>query len=558
MNENEEGIRNEHGVLLERVENCRLDLGVLFKRSAEARLAFDEGTKCAILSKYNTQALMAECELGLGRKEVLELDQEPYTDTSTFRRVLEELLNTKAPKRRREALEATLKDAIGRTEDQNVLELILPVYDILHSELLSTEHIKEALRQMDEKMALLEKGIAQVDRLRQTAMAEDDMKLAETYHDKSIELQEQLLQLLQDRLAPLTRRGGQDKLLADLEEHNQRGARSLDNALRVQTDLIERLDHDLAKLGKRVDFEAQVHSDAVADFKKFTQENDTFLQDNQSQQDQIMGRVTELVKELDQRGRERIEAVRKRAEVKAIEEKRLVEFAQFVHVSNTHKTTLETLLGKARGCIDAIHATEDYLRAGSDRIHRKLEDCDRELADLRLKEHKGNLAVTRRYYLCVGELLYRKEKQIQELDRILRSNDLSLDFVKETLDVDREGYRNSQRNATATKDRVVAKVNLLKDKLEDAAEKFQFTADALDEAKIDYVHPAVEMQEVNVERRSKALALRKQYQDKDLNEVNGEASNIQKVSQLATDVRQSPRHTKAQVMTPRRLEQDSL
>ena len=111
----------------------------------------------------------------------------------------------------------------------------------------------------------------------------------------------------------------------------------------------------------------------------------------------------------------------------------------------------------------------------------------------------------RRLYLTIGQLIYKKEKKLEEVDQHIRNEHMQLEFSIETFDPNAK--RHSDRKKELYEERSMAEEELqtLKDRLQTIEDLFTPTAEFLRSQGIDFVHPSEEVEESNLARRSKMV-----------------------------------------------------
>ncbi|KAH8603777.1 putative Paraflagellar rod protein [Trypanosoma vivax] len=108
----------------------------------------------------------------------------------------------------------------------------------------------------------------------------------------------------------------------------------------------------------------------------------------------------------------------------------------------------------------------------------------------------------------VGPAGYKKEKRLEEIDRNIRTTHIQLEFAIETFDPNAKQHSDRKKELYKLRAQVEEELEMLKDKMAQALEMFGPTEDALNQAGIEFVHPAEEVEDGNMNRRSKMVEYR--------------------------------------------------
>jgi hypothetical protein len=232
------------------------------------------------------------------------------------------------------------------------------------------------------------------------------------------------------------------------------------------------------------------------------------MRDNLEKQDDSWRKIQELERTLQKLGTERFEEVKRRIEENDREEKRKVEYQQFLDVVSQHKKLLELSVYNCDLAIRCIGIIEELVAEGCSAIKARYDKTNQELADLRLQVHQEYLDAFRRLYKTLGQLVYKKEKRLEDIDRNIRTTHIQLEFAIETFDPNAKKHSDSKKELYKLRSQVEEELEMLKDKMAHALEQFGPTEDALTQAGIEFTHPAEELEDSNITRRSKMVEYR--------------------------------------------------
>merc|ERR1712065_12723 len=223
--------------------------------------------------------------------------------------------------------------------------------------------------------------------------------------------------------------------------------------------------------------------------KRFMAQKDKsekFIRENLEKQDESWRKIQEQERALQKLGTERFEEVKRRIEENDREEKRKVEYQQFL----------------AEGC-SAIKARYDK--------------TNQELADLRLQVHQEYLEAFRRLYRTLGQLVYKKEKRLEDIDRQIRTTHIQLEFSIETFDPNAKKHSDTKKELYKLRAQVEEELEMLKDKMAQALEAFG---------------PAEEAEDNNLNRRSKMVEYRAHLAKQEEVEIAAEREELKRVKSI--------------------------
>ncbi|CAD2219447.1 69 kDa paraflagellar rod protein [Angomonas deanei] len=187
------------------------------------------------------------------------------------------------------------------------------------------------------------------------------------------------------------------------------------------------------------------------------------------------------------------------------EERRRVEYQQFLDVCEEHKKLLELSVYNCDVAVRSVDLVEELIAEGCSAIKTRHDYTENDLHDLQLQIHQEYLEAFRRLYKTLGQLVYKKEKKLEEVDRQIRTTHIQLEFAIETFDPNAKKHSDKKKELYAQRAQVEEEVDMLKDKMAQALEHFAPTEDALHRAGVEFVHPAEEVEEGNLMRRSKMV-----------------------------------------------------
>merc|ERR1712000_707401 len=238
--------------------------------------------------------------------------------------------------------------------------------------------------------------------------------------------------------------------------------------------------------------------------------SDKFVRENLEKQDEAWRKIQELERLLQKLGTERFEEVKRRIDENDREEQRKVEYQQFLDVCGQHKKLLELTVYNCDLAIRCISIVEELVAEGCSAIKARYDKTNQELADLRLAVHKEYLEAFRRLYKTLSQL----------------------EFAIETFDPNAKKHSDTKKDLYKLRTQVEEELEMLKDKMATALEAFGPTEDALIQAGIDFVHPAEEVEDNNLSRRSKLVEYRAHLAKQEEVKIAAEREELKRVKSM--------------------------
>lgn len=277
--------------------------------------------------------------------------------------------------------------------------------------------------------------------------------------------------------------------------------------------------------------------------KRFASQKDKserFIRDNLDKQDECWRKIQDLERQLQKLGTERFEEVKRRIEENDREEKRRVEYQQFLEVVSSHKKLLELTVYNADLASRVIGLVEEMIAEACSAIKARHDRTVADLSDLRLEQNKEYLEFFRMLYLTLGNLIYKKEKKLEELDRNIRMTHIQLEFCIETFDPSAKRHSDAKKQLYMVRAQTEDELTMLKDKQSRAQEQFQPVEEALVAAGIDFQHPADEQNEEILNRRSKMVEYRAHLSKQEEVKIAAEREEIKRAKALRSSQTGSP------------------
>jgi len=136
-------------------------------------------------------------------------------------------------------------------------------------------------------------------------------------------------------------------------------------------------------------------------------------------------------------------------------------------------------------------------------------------------------------YKTLGQLAYKKEKRLEETDRQIRTTHIQLEFAVETFDPNAKKHSDSKKDLYKIRAQIEEELQMLKDKMKTALDQFRPTEEALAQAGVEFVHPIDEVEENNLQRRSKMVEYRAHLAKQEEVKIAAEREEVKRAKQLS-------------------------
>eukprot|EP00743_Colponemidia_sp_Colp-15_P007171 GILK01007740.1.p1 GENE.GILK01007740.1~~GILK01007740.1.p1 ORF type:complete len:523 (-),score=109.01 GILK01007740.1:38-1606(-) len=477
------------------------------------------GTKWNLTESYDLAKLMRVCGLEMSQRELYKPEDKPqFMEVVGLKKTLNELKQHRN-KTRIVSFTATIDNGLAKlekVEDElrrsqlDATEMAQVPVAVLKNleECMNVTVVQSALmgneEQIKAQLALIEKA----KEIRDVAMSDGEMAIAEEQFYIKAQLLERLVELVADKFRIIGQTDNENKMFAKIHEVQKKAFQETSAMKDAKRRLKQRCETDLKHIHDAIQRADLEDAEAMKRFMNQKDKSEKFVRENLEKQDECWRKIQEQERMLQKLGTERFEEVKKRIEENDREEKRKVEYQQFLDVVGQHKKLLELSVYNCDLAIRSIGIIEELVSEGCSAIKARYDKTNQELADLRLQVHQEYLEAFRRLYKTLGQILYKKEKRLEEIDRQLRTTHIQLEFAIETLDPNAKKHSDTKKDLYKLREQVESEKEVLKDQMAHFLEAFGPTEEALHQAGIDFVHPAEEVEENNLGRRSKIVEYR--------------------------------------------------
>ncbi|CAG9572185.1 paraflagellar rod protein 2C [Leishmania major strain Friedlin] len=514
---NEEFIQDLH--VSDWSETQKQKLAAAHEKAAELLAAAESGTKWALTEAYDVQKLMRVCGLEMSVRELYKPEDKPqFMEIVALKKTLNEL-KQHPNKTRTVSLTGTIDNGVVKMEKaeeelrqsqldaSDLAKVPVPVLKSLE-DCMNVTVVQNALQGNEDQIAAQLTSIEKACEIRDVAIADGEMAIAEEQYYIKAQLLEHLVELVADKFRIIGQTEDENKSFDRIADTQKRAFQETAALKDGKRRLKGRCEDDLRSLHDAIQKADLEDAEALKRYATQKEKSEQLIAENVERQEEAWRKIQELERALQRLGTERFEEVKRRIEENDREERRRVEYQQFLDVCGQHKKLLELSVYNCDLALRCAGMVEELVAESCSAIKARHDKTGEELAELRLQVHQEYLEAFRRLYKTLGQLVYKKEKRLEEIDRQIRTTHIQLEFAIETFDPNAKKHSDVKKELYKLRAQVEEELEMLKDKMAQALEMFGPTEDALHQAGIEFVHPAEEVEDGNLNRRSKIVEYR--------------------------------------------------
>eukprot|EP01062_Namystynia_karyoxenos_P022963 TRINITY_DN1882_c0_g1_i4.p1 TRINITY_DN1882_c0_g1~~TRINITY_DN1882_c0_g1_i4.p1 ORF type:complete len:587 (+),score=368.31 TRINITY_DN1882_c0_g1_i4:103-1863(+) len=539
--ENEEYIQELH--VSDWSENQRQKLAAAHEKAHELLTAVEVGTKWNLTEAYDLAKLMRVCGLEMSQRELYKPEDKPqFMDILSLKKVLQDMKQHRN-KTRIVSFTGTIDNGLAKLEkveeelrrsQLDATELAQVPVSVLKNleDCMNVTVIQTALLGNEEQIRQQLASIEKCKEIRNVALADGEMSIAEEQFYIKAQLLERLVELVRDKFRIIGQTDDENKMFAKIHEVQKKAFQETSAMKDAKRRLKQRCEIDLKHVHDAIQKADLEDAEAMKRFAAQKDKSEKFLKENLEKQDECWRKIQDLERQLQKLGTERFEEVKRRIEENDREEKRRVEYAQFLEVASQQKKLLELTVYNCDLAIRCTGLIEELVAEGCSAVKARYDKTNQELADLRIEVHKEHLEYFRMLYLTLGSLIYKKEKRLEEVDRTIRSTHVQLEFCIETFDPNAKKHSDQKKELYKLRQGVEEELALLKEKQAKAMDDFKESEEALDAAGIEFSHPVDENNEEVLSRRSKMVEYKAHLSKQEEVKIAAEREEIKRAKTL--------------------------
>ncbi|KAH9588711.1 Paraflagellar rod [Trypanosoma melophagium] len=379
----------------------------------------------------------------------------------------------------------------------------------LVSECLRMTPLDRVVEEPRERLRRVTFDVKEKQREQEDAVTDGDMVRSEQlYFEKTalLETMRPLYDQLEHAIESHKRECGDEplhRLRALAQELTTRHAPPL---IARQQQLKKRGYSDLDKLAARREEVRTTRNTQRAAFNVYLTEWDKLFAVNQQQQEGCLRAMEELEQRLRHLCEERACLVEDRLEMMTQERQRADDAAAFIAFASTQENALRSTMLNVEQTIFCAQSMQDTLRAGYQQLQSHLMEAVQQADEAQLLEvRKERLEHFRGLYLTLGELQFKKERHVEELDKRIEYYHVQQELAMDTFNPRAKEFSKAKKDLIEVRETVQEQVRGIAQRAAQQLEEFAPTEKLLLASGVQFRHPVEELAEMNAVRTQKLL-----------------------------------------------------
>eukprot|EP01012_Entosiphon_sulcatum_P057170 TRINITY_DN808_c0_g1_i3.p1 TRINITY_DN808_c0_g1~~TRINITY_DN808_c0_g1_i3.p1 ORF type:complete len:605 (+),score=165.93 TRINITY_DN808_c0_g1_i3:50-1864(+) len=541
----------------------RIEFSRLHKKGEELLQEFERSLNFTHLNKFNVAKYLADCQQEMPITDLLKPEDEPTPQQmEAVVQVLREMrgrgdsathynslidVGTKLMEKN----VALLNDSKLHSEEW--AKAAEPLLNLLR-EVMNQSPIRSALVEADEDVKRMQFNIEECSQAQIDALSEGEMQQAETLYYQKLQMQESYCELVKKKFSVLETQETTAFRLPIKRVHEIHNKANLDiaNILKQKERLKARAQADLQRLVAEVERTNMADYTAAKTAAEEKEKSNYYLKENTLRQDQCWKQMEDLEKELLELGGEREAEIKQRIKRAEREERRKVEYNQFLDFATQHRKLLELTVRNCEIAEEITDTMDEFISSACNTIERRMREIEKEIEAIRLEIHTEYFQAFRSLYLTVGDLEYKKEKNVEELEKKIQVAHIHQELAMDTFNPKAKEYSQEKKALIAVRESIEGQITALRQKATAYIEWFEPSEKALIEAGREFKHPVEELKEINESRKNKLIEYHELMtkQEDDETEYAEEMAEIERLRALTE---QHPRITAGPGTPSRRL-----
>lgn len=378
---------------------------------------------------------------------------------------------------------------------------------VLLDDVITAATTASVLLDSEESMRRTKFSVEELSHQQGEAIAEGDMRAAEELYFKKVMVQESMVPLFEAMGALLdehhaavvmepaeraqqvhARANGEISALAAKHETRKK---ALDGDLRTLTALQRQLSDEDRELRSR--------------FVRLRTDSDAYLKENLSETERCYKAMEELERHVARLAAERSDALSRRIAADVQEAQRVADLENFYAFAKQHRLLLETSLRTVESSEEVTDLFHELVSSGCNAAGQRIRALESGIEATRLRLQEERLSQFRNLYLTLGDLQYKKERNLEELDKKIEQVHIQQEIAMDTFNPKAKELANAKRELLQVRDEIVKNVQVIAGKAQLQIEAFKPTEEALITAGKQFLHPVTELAQKNDQRQQKML-----------------------------------------------------
>lgn len=493
------------------------EMSKLRAHCAELLQTIESGSDWKLKSKYDVQQLIRDCNLVLQPTELVEdrpsqrlaLDQiathlqriaTSYGATLQFQPYR---LTYEQNLRRLHLLNENM--ALGNMDSTNLARIC----DTMIVQLENVCQLRTLECMVKDKEAIIERNTFSVEDMRtrrDAAVADGEVHVAEKLCYDVIETLEKTLNEVVSKAETLEEAITENVVMMNVSEQYHNKTPEEFNKIHLKSSkLRQRCLDDIKKMFALREKVEEVEAQTAAKVLRDRELSDRVLTDNHKRLAVVFAKIEELEREAEVLERDRHKELLKRLAEKDKDEHRRAEFARFCSVVDAHMVPLERTVKNMDIMIASVEAMKELVDNTFAAIRDDLVQREKLLQEVKLETHKEHVEVFRAMLLELGEIIYRKERMVEETDKKVQQAHVQQELLAETFNPNAKKFGDIKKQLLQNRDDLEADVSDLKQRAAAGISQFTYSEKALAAAGIAYVHPATEQEHHTLAMKAKMM-----------------------------------------------------
>eukprot|EP00906_Rhabdomonas_costata_P013623 RCo019547 len=516
------------------------------KKASELLVALESGLSFRHLRKLNVPQYLKECDQRLSGKDFIPAEQTAnLTDLETSAQALKALKGCGCASEYYSSLIESgtrlMEKSLGLLKDSKlhskqwaaVMEPVL----VLLKDVMAIAPISDCLVEKEEEVHRMKFNVDECTQAQAKAIMEGEMQEAEALYYQKIKLQEVLGDLIKQKFAVLDgeEEGALTVPMRRVHETHSRANAEMAALLQDRERVRKECEEDLQRLSARL---AQCRAEDLAQTTAFNDEKEKsneYLRLNLARQEECWRQIEQLERELQKLSADRGEEVRRRVQAIERNERRRVDFENFVSFAENHESLLRLTISNCEIAEEVTDTVDEFISSACNTIERRMRETEKEMEKLRVDVHNEYFHAFREMYLTLGDLSYKKEKHLTEMQKKIEYETIQQEFCMETFNPKAKEHSQAKKQLTQRKAEMEDQLAQLRTRSQLYIEWFQPSEKALIEAGVEFTHPVDELVQINESRNNKLVEyheLMTAEEDPD-EEYAAEMAEIERLRQLA-------------------------
>eukprot|EP00760_Papus_ankaliazontas_P029148 PhM_4_TR414/c0_g1_i1/m.23470 len=493
------------------------DLVRCVEKERSALGEYEKNFNSAPLRKFNPQRYISDCAQELSMKELILPTTVPSMEG--LGRAMDSLRAMRGSVPAHGAPIGSIMDTIVRYLDKCVTLLkdskldsqkwapmLDPIFMLLF-DVSKQRPLNECLTEAEEQCRRLKFEVEELNEKQTQAIMDGDMASAEQLYYTKLSVLEAHTAQQASKIECINEEevsAFKDPLVRVHEVH-KRSSNDVAGLIKQFESLKSAAESDLRKLQTEQERVTTEEFNYTRQFAAARDMSSATLKENYTKQEAAIRKIDEAEKELLQLAVERSEEMKRRMALVEAEARRKVDTQHFIDFAAQHAALLETTIHNCEIAEEVTDTVDEAVSNACKELERHLRQVEHDLECIRQDTHLQNLEGFRGFYLTLGDLLYKKERNVEEVEKKIQMAHMQQELAMETLNPRAKEFSQLKKDLQKVKEEMETQVTSLRDRSSLCIEELKPTEQALRIAGVPFTSPVDELSEKNKARDVKLL-----------------------------------------------------